>query len=62
MMRNLLDRFLHSQTTGAIVLLAATTLAILWANSPWADAYFSISELKLGIYVDDEPYLLSLDH
>lgn len=39
-MKNLLARFLHSQTTGAIVLLAAASLAIFWANSPWSDLYF----------------------
>ena len=61
-MKNLLERFLHSQTTGAIVLLAAATLAIFWANSSWSDLYFSISKLQLGIYIDDEPYLLSLEH
>ncbi|MDO5673528.1 MAG: Na+/H+ antiporter NhaA [bacterium] len=61
-MRNLLDRFLHSQTTGAIVLLAAACLAIFWANSPWSDLYFNISKLQLGLYIDDDPYFLSLEH
>ncbi len=61
-MKNLLARFLHSQTTGAIVLLAAASLAIFWANSPWSDLYFKISKLQLGVYIADVPYFLSLEH
>lgn len=31
--------FLHVEAAGGIVLLAATLLALLWANSAWSDAY-----------------------
>ena len=61
-MRNLLDRFLHSQTTGAIVLLAAAALALFWANSSWSDWYFTLSHQKLGLHIGDDAYLLSLGH
>ena len=35
----LVQRFIHTETTGGIVLLAATVLALLWANSPWSASY-----------------------
>jgi NhaA family Na+:H+ antiporter len=33
------QRFIHTETTSGIVLLAATVLALLWANSPWSASY-----------------------
>lgn len=59
-MRYLLNRFLHSQTTGAIVLLAAAATALFWANSAWSDSYFIINQQKIGFYIGDDAYLLSL--
>lgn len=41
-------RFLRTETTGGIILLAATALALLWANSPLRDAYFSIRDFPVG--------------
>jgi Na+/H+ antiporter NhaA len=34
--------FLNTESGGALVLLAATVLALLWANSPWSDSYESV--------------------
>lgn len=31
--------FLSTETAGAALLLAAATIALAWANSPWSDAY-----------------------
>lgn len=61
-MKNILERFLHSQATGAIVLLAAAVAAVLWANSPWSGWYHHISHLDLGIHFNGEQYHLSLGH
>jgi NhaA family Na+:H+ antiporter len=35
----LLERFLRIEAASGIVLLIATALALLWANSPWASSY-----------------------
>ena len=32
-------RFLQIEAAGGILLLAATVIALLWANGPWADSY-----------------------
>src|SRR6185369_1350777 len=34
-----LKAFFHKESTGGVLLLAATICALLWANSPWQAAY-----------------------
>ncbi len=43
--------FLHAEATGGLVLLAATVVALGWANSPLADAYQGLwgRELTVGV-------------
>src|ERR1700722_14136216 len=43
--------FLSTETGGAIVLLGATVLALLWANSPWSSSYDSLWSTKLSISI-----------
>jgi Na+/H+ antiporter NhaA len=45
--------FLTTETGGAAVLLAATILALAWANSPWSDSYESVWTTKLSIQLGD---------
>lgn len=44
---NFLDT-LQSEVLGGGLLLAAATLAIIWANSPFSDAYFSARDATFG--------------
>ncbi|HSH59588.1 MAG TPA: Na+/H+ antiporter NhaA [Acidimicrobiales bacterium] len=46
-----LQRFLHTESSGAVALLAATVLALAWANSPWKATYETLwhTELTLGL-------------
>ena len=37
-----------SETTGGALLIGAAFLALLWANSPWREAYQSLSETVVG--------------
>lgn len=37
--RGSLDRFLHIEAAGGMMLVAAAALALAWANSPWGDLY-----------------------
>jgi NhaA family Na+:H+ antiporter len=32
------QRFIYAQSTSGVLLLAATIVAMLWANSPWAES------------------------
>ncbi len=43
--------FLSTETGGAMVLLAATIVALLWANSPWSDSYTSLWTTRLSITI-----------
>jgi Na+/H+ antiporter NhaA len=51
--------FLSTETGSAIVLLAATVAALLWANSPWSDSYESLWTTELVFRLGD--WALSAD-
>ncbi|MGI3786355.1 MAG: Na+/H+ antiporter NhaA [Janthinobacterium lividum] len=46
---------LRRETVGGALLLAGTVVALVWANSPWADAYAHLRDLTIG------PHALHLD-
>lgn len=39
---------LRGETVGGALLLAATVVALVWANSPWSNAYDTLSEFRIG--------------
>jgi len=44
-----LARYLRTETVGGIILLAATAVALIWANSPWRDTYTAVRDTRIGI-------------
>ncbi len=56
------ERFLKRQSSGGILLLIASVIAILWSNSSYADVYFDIWDkeltLVLGSFRVSEPLTL----
>lgn len=48
-----IGEILRKETAGGLLLIAATVLALLWANSPWADGYTALRDTTLGIDVLD---------
>jgi NhaA family Na+:H+ antiporter len=48
-------RYLRTETTGGLILLGATAVALLWANSPLRDSYHALRDFRLG------PEFLHLD-
>ncbi len=42
-------RFSQIEASSGIVLLVAAIAALVWANSPWSDAYFSMLEEQLSV-------------
>jgi Na+/H+ antiporter NhaA len=54
--------FLSTETGGAMALLVATIVALLWANSPWSDSYESLWTTKLAITVGDGGVSADLRH
>lgn len=59
---NMFQRFLHSQVTGALILIATTAIALIWANSVWAQYYFDLSHTYLGIRFGDAEFKLTLSY
>lgn len=45
------QRFVHAQSTGGILLLAATVVAMVWANSPWAGSYAEFWDTPVSLVV-----------
>jgi NhaA family Na+:H+ antiporter len=39
---------LRKETVGGVLLLAGAALALIWANSPWSDAYESVRHYTVG--------------
>jgi NhaA family Na+:H+ antiporter len=54
----MLERFIRSETSGSVLLFAATIVALIWANSPWSASYFAL--WKLPLQLGRRP-LLSMD-
>ena len=55
-------QFTRIQASGGILLLLATVLALVWANSPWSDSYFELWETYLSISLGDLALKESLLH
>lgn len=41
-------RYLRIETVGGTLLLAATGIALVWANSPWGDSYAALRDSTIG--------------
>ncbi len=52
--------YLNTESGSAIVLLAATVAALLWANSPWSSSYESVWTTKLSIQLGGDGISLHL--
>ena len=51
-----ISEILRLETVGGALLLIATAVALIWANSPAAESYFGLRDLKIGY----EPWHLKL--
>ena len=57
-----LRSFLQTEAGGAVVLLAATLVALAWANSPWRDAYHALWATEVGLTIGDWSLRYDLGH
>jgi Na+/H+ antiporter NhaA len=48
------------ENTAAALLLAFTVAAILWANSPWADSYWTLLDTHVGFTLGDNKFELTV--
>lgn len=54
------QRFAETSTSGGLVLLAATVVALIWANSPAREGYFSLWETEVGLHIAGLQLTMSL--
>src|ERR671913_527369 len=54
--------FAHKQSSGGILLIIATSVALIWANSPWAESYVALWHTKLSVGVGDFSLSKDLTH
>ncbi len=59
--RRPVERFLHIEASSGIVLLLAAAIALVWANSPWADSYRGLWQTQLGLSLGDHSFSRSLE-
>src|SRR3569623_571785 len=56
------EEFIHNQTSGGIVLMVATVIALVIANSPLADAYQDLLHTQLVVGVGEWTLAMSAHH
>lgn len=54
--------FLHAESAGGIVLMVATVVALVWANSPWADGYNNLWHAYVSVGFGEHALKMSLAH
>lgn len=55
-------RYLQTEAGGAVLLLLATVVALLWANSPWSDSYEHVWQTPLSLELGERVLSESLRH
>jgi NhaA family Na+:H+ antiporter len=55
-----LREFLYTESAGGVVLVAAALVALVWANSPWKDAYQDLWHTELAISLGERTLELDL--
>jgi NhaA family Na+:H+ antiporter len=54
--------FLHTEAAGGVLLVLASIVALVWANSPWKAAYQRLWDSEIGITVAGHSLTLDLQH
>src|SRR5512137_887330 len=60
--RGAFQRFFHSEVSGSILLMIFTAVALVWANSPWADLYDNMLHAPLGFTLGKWSFSMSAAH
>ena len=54
--------FANKQSSGGVLLIAATVIALVWANSPWAESYTNLWHTKMTVALGDFSVSKDLTH
>jgi NhaA family Na+:H+ antiporter len=56
------EKFAHTASSGGIVLLLCTAIALAWANSPWGESYHHLWETEIALGAGPFAFRMSLHH
>ena len=56
------QEFVQTEASGGILLLICTVFALLWANSPFSEAYFHLWHTKISVFISNTGLDYSLHH
>jgi NhaA family Na+:H+ antiporter len=56
------EKFAHTASSGGIVLLLCTVIALVWANSPWGASYHHLWETEIALGAGPFAFRMSLHH
>ncbi len=56
------QHYIHTEGLGGIVLFAGAVAALVWANSPWSESYFSLLHTRIGIQIGGFNLFNTLQH
>jgi len=56
------QEFARKQSSGGILLIVATAVALAWANSPWGESYAALWHTRLTVGVGDFSISKDLTH
>ncbi len=54
--------FTHKQSSSGVLLIAATAIALVWANSPWGEGYAALWHTQITVGVGDASISKDLTH
>jgi NhaA family Na+:H+ antiporter len=54
--------FLERGALSGLLLIGTTIIALIWANSPWAESYVHLWETRLSVGLAPEPFTMTLHH
>jgi len=54
-----MQRFLGIEAAGGVLLMVATVVAMVWANSPWSSSYTDLWNTEINLSLGN---LLTLEH
>ncbi len=54
--------FLRSESAGGALLVVATAVALLWANSPWSASYAAVWDTKFSVGLGGYDFTMDLGH
>ena len=57
-----INRFLHIEASGGLILVAAAVVALVWVNSPWDASYASLWGTEIGLDVGGHVLVEDLRH